>query len=125
MWSIMINSIIFGVIAVSIIVAIFMAWIYYQKARDSERMYLMEKGEKLEEIFLTQKRNTFKFIFPWLKVGIVSAGMSLSFLAIAFLVRWLENDLELFKGFLITAIIGLCFSASLIINHFISKNDHG
>lgn len=119
----MISSIVLGVIAVSIIVAIFLAWFYYQKARDSERMYLMEKGEKLEDIFRMQKSKKIKFIFPWLKLGIVTSGMSLSFLAIAFLVLWLENDRELFKGFLITAILGGCLGISLIINHFVGKNE--
>lgn len=124
----MISSIVLGVIAVSIIAAIFLAWFYYQKARDSERMYLMEKGEKLEDIFKIQKSNKLKFIFPWLKLGVVTIAMSLSFLAIAFLVLWLENDRELFKGFLITAILGGSLGISLMVNHFVGKsekNTHG
>ncbi len=118
----MIGSIIFCVIAVAIIAAIFLAWFFYQKARDKERMYLMKKGEKLEEIFLIQNRNKIKFLFPWLKLGVVSTGMSFSFLIIAFLIRYLENDQELFKGFLITFIIGFCLGVSSIVNHFLGKN---
>lgn len=118
----MIGSIVFCIVAVSIIASFFLAWFFYQKARDKERMYLLEKGEKLEDIFQIQNRNKFKFIFPWLKLGIVTCGLSFSFLVIAFLIRYLENDLELFKGFLITFIIGICLGTSLLINHFISKN---
>ncbi|MEM6831883.1 MAG: hypothetical protein AAF551_15340 [Bacteroidota bacterium] len=118
----MIGPIVFCIISVAIVAAVFLAWFFYQKARDRERMYLLEKGEKLEEIFLIQKRNKFKFIFPWLKLGVVSSGMSLSFLIIAFLIKYLENGLELFKGFLITFIIGSCLGVSFIINHFLGKN---
>lgn len=119
---------VFGVIVVTIIVALFLAWINYQKARDRERMYLLEKGGNLNEIFQIQNKNKFKFIFPWLKLGIVVSGMSVSFLAIAFLVLVLEKDQELFKGFLITAILGVCLGVALIINHFVGKkenNHHG
>lgn len=115
----MFESIVFSVIAVSIIAAFFLAWFFYQKARNSERMYLLEKGEKLEDIYYLQKRNQFKFLFPWLKLGVVTSGLSLSFLGIAFLIQFLENDKELFKGFLITFVIGICLGVSFLINHFI------
>lgn len=117
----MIESITFCIISVAIIAAFFLAWFFYQKARDKERMYLLEKGEKLEDILLIQQKNKFTFIFPWLKLGVVSVGMSFSFLCIAFLIKYLENDLELFKGFLISFIIGISLGISFIVNHFISK----
>lgn len=82
-------------------------------------MYLLEKGEKLEDIFLIQNQNQFKFVFPWLRLGVVTLGISLSFFAIAYLIKNLENDLELFKGFLITCIIGTCLGLSFIVNHLI------
>ncbi len=112
---------IFGIVVVSIIATLFLGWYYYQKARDKERMYLLERGESLDEIFQIQRRNKFKFIFPWLKVGIVTSGMSVAFFIIALLVFWLEKDFELFKGFLITTTFGVCLSASFIINHFVGK----
>ncbi len=118
----MIGSIVFCIISLAIVAAVFMAWFFYQKARNRERMYLLEKGEKLEDIFLIQNQNKFKFIFPWLKLGVVTTGLSISFLALAFLVRYLENDLELFKGLLITFIVSICLGISLLINHFISKS---
>lgn len=117
----MAELIVFCIISVAIVIAFFFAWFFYQKARDKERMYLLEKGEKLEDIFQIQKRNQFRFVFPWLKLGVVTTGLSISFMFIAFLIRFLERDMELFKGFLITFIIGLCIGISLIVNHFIAK----
>lgn len=115
----MAELIVFCIISVAIVIAFFFAWFFYQKARDKERMYLLKKGENLEAIFQIQKRNQFRFVFPWLKLGVVTSGLSISFLFIAFLIRFLERDMELFKGFLITFIIGLCVGTSLIVNHFI------
>lgn len=117
----MIESIVFCVVAVSAIAALFFAWYFYQAARDKERLFLIENGEKFEDILKAQKENRIKFVFPWLNLGIVTLSLSIAFLTIAFLVRWLENDLELFKGFLITFIIGICLSVSLFIIYFISK----
>ena len=117
----MIESIVFCVVAVSVVAALFFAWHFYQAARDKERMFLIEVGEKFEDILKAQKENRIKFVFPWLNLGIVTLSLSIAFLTIAFLVRWLENDQELFKGFLITFIIGICLSVSLFVIHFISK----
>jgi hypothetical protein len=117
----MIESIVFCLVAVSAIAALFFAWYFYQGARDKERIFLIEQGEKYEDILRAQKENRIKFIFPWLNLGIVTFSLSIAFLAIAFVIRWLDADKELFKGFLITFIIGVCLSISLFIIHFLSK----
>jgi len=117
----MIESIVFSLVAISAMAALFFAWYFYQEARDKERMFLIEKGEKFEDILRAQKENRFRFVFPWLNLGIITLSLSIAFLVIAFIVRWLENDLELFKGFLITFIIGICLSIPSFIIHFISK----
>lgn len=117
----MIESIVFCFVAVSAIAALFFAWYFHQAARDKERMFLIEQGEKYENILRAQKENRFRIIFPWLNLGIVTFSLSISFLVIAFIIRWLDSDQELFKGFLITFIIGICFSISSFIIHFISK----
>jgi len=117
----MIELIVFCIVAISVIAALFFAWYFYQEARDKERMFLIEQGEKFEDILRVQKENRFKFIFPWLNLGIVTLCLSISFLIIAFIIRWLDNDQELFKGFLITFVIGICLTVSLFIIHFISK----
>jgi hypothetical protein len=117
----MIESIIFCVIAVSGIIALFFGWFFYQKARDKERMYLIEKGESFSDILKAQKEYGIKFIFPWLQLAILTLGLSIAFLAIAFLVLYVENDQELFKGFLITCIIGICLSLAMFFINSLSK----
>lgn len=117
----MIESIVFCIIVVSAIAALFMAWFFYQKARDRERIFLIEKGEKFSDILKAQKENRIRFIFPWLSLAIVTSSLSVSFVIIAFIVQWLENDTELFKGFLITSAIGISLGTAFFIIHFISK----
>lgn len=119
----MIQSIVFCIVAVSTIVALFLAWYFYQQARDKERMFLIKKGLNFDDIIKAQKEDKFKFILPWLKLGIVTISLSIAFLIIAFIIRFLENDLELFKGFLITFVIGFCISIASFIIHFISKKN--
>ncbi|MEO9870750.1 hypothetical protein [Ekhidna sp.] len=113
--------IVFCIIGVAFIAALFLSWYFYHQARDKERMVLIERGDKLEDIIGVQKENKFEFTFPWLKVGVVLVGMSIAFLLIGFLVKSLENDMELFKGFLITFIIGACLGIACVVNHFIGK----
>jgi CBS domain containing-hemolysin-like protein len=117
----MVESIVVCIIAIFFISAVFFAWFFYQQARDKERKLLIERGDKLEAILEIQKKNKFKFIFPWLKLGVVTSSLSVAFLVIAFLIRWLDNDVELFKGFLITCIIGFCLGLAFFINHFAGK----
>lgn len=104
-------------------IAFLFAWLYFQKAKYRERMHLIEKGVDLEDVLKFQKRNKIKLVFPYLKLSIVIIGLSVSFLGIAFLVRFLEQDLELFKGFLITFIIGLCLGTSFLLIHFMNTNN--
>lgn len=117
----MTEAIVFCIVAVATIIALFFGWLFYQKARDKERIYLIERGEKFSDILKTQKENRIKFIFPWLQLAIITSSLSIAFLMIAYLVKYLENNQELFKGFLITCIIGFCLSISLFIINFISK----
>ena len=117
------SLLIFCVIALSCIAALLLAWIFYQQARNRERMVLIEKGEDLESIFQIQQDNQFKFVFPWLKLGVVVMGMSFAFLLVGFFILWFDYDTELFKGFIITAILGFCLGSSFIINHFLSHKE--
>ena len=117
----MTESIIFCIVAVTTIIALFLAWFFYQKARDKERIYLIERGDSFSDILKAQKENRIIFLFPWSKLAIVTLSLSIAFSAISFLVLYLENDKELFKGFLITAIIGICLSISFFIILFLSK----
>ena len=48
--------------------AVFLAWYFYLKARNKERMALIESGKDVSEIYSKQE---IKFKFPWLKLGII------------------------------------------------------
>lgn len=117
----MIESIVFCIVAVAVVVALFLGWYFYQKARDKERIFLIGRGEKLSDILQAQKENRIRFVFPWLQLGIVTSSLSVAFVIIAFIIRYIDNDEELFKGFLITSVIGICLSIALFIIHSISK----
>ncbi len=114
--------IVFCIIVVSIVAAIFLSWLYYQKAMHTERMYLLENGANLAEILKIQKENRFRITVPWLNLGILIVGLGLAFLAIALLIKIIENDLELFKGFLISFILCICLGGAMITNYFIARN---
>lgn len=119
----MVSLIIACIISVSAIVALFFAWYFYLQARNKERMELIDRGEKLEDIFQLQKQNKFKFRFPWLKVSIVTLGMSIAFLLIGLYIFFQDNEPEKAKGFYITFIIGFCLGIAFMINHFTSKSN--
>jgi hypothetical protein len=117
----MTKQVVFLILVGTIILAFLFAWLFYQKAKFRERMFLVEKGLSLKDVLKFQKEHKIKFIFPWFNLSIVAIGMSIAFLGIAFLIRYLESDLELFKGFLITCIISICLGISSLIIHFIDK----
>lgn len=116
----MVELIVICVIAVSIIVALFLAWYFFQQARNRERMALIKKGKKWEEFFQTEKKNN-KFIFPWLKMGIVAVGMSVPFLIIGFVELRFDNAREFLNEFIITALFGICLGIALFINQLIGN----
>ncbi len=119
----MVSLIIACIISVAAIAALFFAWYFYLQARNKERMELIDRGEKLENIFRLQQQNRFKFKFPWLKVSIVTLGMSTAFLLIGIYIFFQENEPEKAKGFYITFIIGICLGVAFMVNHFISKKN--
>lgn len=117
----MIQAIVFCIVAVAAITALFFAWYFYQQAQNKERMFLLKKGVDFEDILKAQKENRFKFSLPWLKLGIITISTSISFLIIALIIRFRTEDEELFTGFLITFTIGICLSVALFVIHLIDK----
>jgi hypothetical protein len=116
----MTQAITITIILTSLIAAIFFGWYFYQKAKNKERIMLIERGDKWEDILQTQKKNKFKFVFPWLKFGVITLSMSIAFLGIG-LALMQQGDLHGFNGFLRPFILGLCLSIGMFINHFINK----
>jgi len=114
------EMLVYCIIILSFISAIFFAWFFYQQARNKERLVLIEKGESLDEIFKKQRTNEFKFSFPWLKLGNVVIGLSIGFGLISIYFMVSDNN-NLFEGFFLTFIIGISLGIPMIINHFLQK----
>ncbi len=54
--------------------AVLLGWNFYLKARNKERMALIEKGIDVSEIY---SKREIKFRFPWLKIGLLFIGIGL------------------------------------------------
>jgi MFS family permease len=52
--------------------AVFLAWYFYLKARNKERMALIESGKDVSEIY---KKQEIKLRFPWLKLALMVIGI--------------------------------------------------
>jgi len=52
---------------------IFLTWFFIHKAREKERLLLIEKGVDLSKLPISEK---FKISFPWLKLGIIVTSIS-------------------------------------------------
>lgn len=118
----MAQAITITIVLVALIAAIFLGWFYYQQARNKERMMLIQRGDKLEDIFLTQKKNKFRFVFPWLKLGIITLSLSFAFLGMGLVFKY-QGDEYNFTGLLRPFIIGFCLSIAMFINHYVSKKE--
>ncbi|HYQ55962.1 MAG TPA: DUF6249 domain-containing protein [Draconibacterium sp.] len=102
--------------------AIFLAWYFYLKARNKERMALIESGKDVSEIYSKQK-STFRF--PWLKLGVIMTGISFGFLLSFFVTTILFKNWPELRGYeSATFIFGITFlfaAISIIIAYFIDK----
>ena len=54
--------------------AVFLGWHFYLKARNKERMALIESGKDVSEIYSKQE---IRIKIPWLKIGLLIAGIGL------------------------------------------------
>jgi hypothetical protein len=52
---------------------IFLTWFFIHKAREKERLLLIEKGVDLSKLPISGK---FRISFPWLKLGIIVTSIS-------------------------------------------------
>ncbi|MDT8402773.1 MAG: DUF6249 domain-containing protein [Bacteroidales bacterium] len=94
--------------------AITVSWVFYIKARNKERMALIEKGVDAPDAFKAAK-------FPWLKIGIVIIGICLG-AALVVLSFMFQPELsgEFFPILLILS--GLFFGGiAMVIAHFVDR----
>jgi len=100
--------------------AIVLAWYFYLKARNKERMALIEKGADVSEIYSKQEVT---FRFPWLKFGLLITGISIGVI-LAFVLFILFPDKDLIDDVAgpLVIISGCLFGGiAMIISHFIGR----
>jgi len=110
--------VVFTIITVVFIVAIFFAWFFRQQARNKERLVLIEKGENLDQLLERKER---RFSFPWLKLGVLILGLSIG-LGVITLVEFITNSSRLMNGPFPLFIMGLFGGISMIIAHYVEKH---
>ncbi|HDZ40102.1 MAG: hypothetical protein JRJ57_08210 [Deltaproteobacteria bacterium] len=94
--------------------AITVSWVFYVRARNKERMALIEKGVDAPDAFKEAK-------FPWLKIGIVIIGLCLG-VALVVLSFMFQPKLS-GEFFLILMILsGLFFGGiAMVIAHYVDR----
>ena len=100
--------------------AIVLAWYFYLKARNKERMALIEKGADVSEIYSKQEVT---FRFPWLKFGLLITGISVGVILV-FVLIILFQEMDLFDDIAgpLVIVSGCLFGGfAMIISHFIGK----
>lgn len=100
--------------------AVFLAWYFYLKARNKERMSLIEGGKDVSEIYAKREIN---FRFPWLKLGIILTGFSFGFLVAFFPLEILLSNIHLVidKEPVAFGVVSLFTAISIIIAYFVDK----
>ena len=111
-----------AIVWLGLFAAVFLGWYFYIKARNQERMSLIEKGKDVSEIY--QKREI-KFNFPWLKLGIIFTGFSFGWLVAFIVTEILFTQTKFGHNFnetpFIMGIIFLFTAVSIIVAYFIDK----
>lgn len=104
------------------VAAITISLIFYLKARNKERMALIEKGADVSDIY---KRAKDHVSFPWLKVGIVITAICIGVLVVIFsLILFPENAVIREAVMILMVISGLLFGGiGMIIAHFTGRQE--
>lgn len=97
--------------------AITISWVFYLKARNKERIALIEKGMDVPDAFKKVK-------FPWLKIGIIIIGIcvgaALAVLSAIFFPERVNGEYR----FILLILSGLFFGGiSMIIAHLIDRKN--
>ena len=112
----------FAFIWLGFFAAIFLGWYFYLKARNKERMALIESGKDVSEIYSKQE---IKFKFPWLKLGIIltgfSFGMLVAFFVIEIVIKNLRLEYRIQEEPLVIGIVTLFTAISIIVAYFADK----
>ncbi len=69
------EELMFGLIWLGFFATLFFGWYFYLQARNKERMALIERNADVTEIYKPRSSH-----FPWLKLGMLIAGLGLGFI---------------------------------------------
>ena len=98
--------------------AITLSWIYYLKARNKERMALIEKGTDPSKIYSLPAEGKG---FPWLKIGIVVVGICVGLLLGAGLYLLFPRQINELGPFLLFVLGYLFGGIGMIISNYMEK----
>ena len=68
------ETVMLSIVFIFFMAGVFFTWFFIHKAKTKERLMLIEKGIDISQL---PQDNKFEINFPWLKVGIVIAGMGI------------------------------------------------
>ncbi len=114
------SSIMVGITFMSLFAGIFLAWFFYLKAKQKERLALIEKaseGIDFTKLFERPKRQ-FKFSFPWLKLGILLFAITFGVAVKLLFFGRMDDDYAPLFGFMFGGI-------GMIAAHFSDKKKDG
>ncbi|MDX9883491.1 MAG: hypothetical protein RBS73_15625 [Prolixibacteraceae bacterium] len=99
---------------------IFFGWYFYLKARNKERMALIERNADVSEIF---KGREIRFRFPWLKIGMIitGAGFGLLLCVLLMFIPEFENIVERTDGAAVFAIMLFFGGLSIVVAYYLDK----
>lgn len=106
-------------LVIPLMVIAFLAWFFTQRAKNKERIALIEKGEDPSK-FLNLQDNKFRFTFPWMRLGIIILGFSLALATVSIMDLYIDAPKSI-KGPIYASIIGVFVGISIIISHFVQK----
>ena len=110
------GQVIFTIIFLAFLAAIFLAWYFTHKSRERERMLLIEKGLEVPDY---KGGWNFSFRFPWLKIGVLITAIGVGLIIGNFL-KVLTEMREL------APIMMLLFGGiGMIVAHYVGKKDNG
>ena len=100
--------------------AVFLAWYFYLKARNKERMALIESGKDVTEIYSKQE---IKFRFPWLRIGLLFTGIGFGLVvALVFVsIPQISNVAKQFDEVLPISLMVLFGGFGIVLGHYLDK----
>nr|WP_321407882.1 DUF6249 domain-containing protein [uncultured Carboxylicivirga sp.] len=117
-----VENIMIGLVWLAFFAGAFMAWFFYVKARNTERLALIEKGADANN-FYGKKENRKSFRFPWMKFGLLISGLGFGLALGLFIISTpsLKEALDDVGPGLVFATMLLFGGIGMIVAHFVDR----